>query len=159
LFRSEFFFRTTRELEYLFFLSRKARIFFPEFNIGLYDKHSESYYFFFLHQNQNIFVSNIGNQNIFFKKKTIPPWKLNGPSMIEGKRANNDLLYSNSRVVRNNNSERNKKSYPPSCKLNVRSLNQLLSSNFSLHAGSGGHRKLSNDYSCLHQQSMTLSYS
>jgi hypothetical protein len=29
LFRSEFFFRTTRELEYLFFLSRKARIFFP----------------------------------------------------------------------------------------------------------------------------------
>ena len=55
--------------------------------------------------------------------------------------------YSNSRVVRNNNSERNKKSYPPSCKLNVRSLNQLLSSNFSLHAGSGGHRKLSNDYS------------
>ena len=28
LFRSEFFFRTTRELEYLFFLSRKARIFF-----------------------------------------------------------------------------------------------------------------------------------
>jgi hypothetical protein len=28
LFRSEFFFRTTQELEYLFFLSRKARIFF-----------------------------------------------------------------------------------------------------------------------------------
>jgi hypothetical protein len=45
-------------------LSRKARIFFPEFNIGLYDKNSESDYFFFLHQNQNIFFSNIGNQNI-----------------------------------------------------------------------------------------------
>jgi hypothetical protein len=28
LFRSEFFFRTTRELEYLFFLSRKVQIFF-----------------------------------------------------------------------------------------------------------------------------------
>jgi hypothetical protein len=28
LFRSENFFRTTQELEYLFFLSRKARIFF-----------------------------------------------------------------------------------------------------------------------------------
>ena len=28
---------------------------------------------FFLHQNQNIFFSNIGNQNIFFRKKTIPP--------------------------------------------------------------------------------------
>jgi hypothetical protein len=39
-----FFFRTTQELEY-FFLSRKARIFFPQFNIGLYDKNSESDYF------------------------------------------------------------------------------------------------------------------
>jgi hypothetical protein len=58
-FRSEFFFRTTRELEYLFF---------QEFNIRLYDKNSESDYFFFLHQNQNIFFSNIGNQNIFFRK-------------------------------------------------------------------------------------------
>ena len=29
-------------LEYLFFLSRKARIFFPEFNIRLYEKNSES---------------------------------------------------------------------------------------------------------------------
>jgi hypothetical protein len=37
LFPSEFFFRTTQELEY-FFLSRKARIFFPEFNIRLCDK-------------------------------------------------------------------------------------------------------------------------
>jgi len=39
--------------------------FFPEFNIRLYEKNSESDYFFFLHQNQNIFFSNIGNQNIF----------------------------------------------------------------------------------------------
>ena len=37
-------------------------IFFPEFNIRLYDKNSESDYFFFLHQNQNI-----------FQKKTITP--------------------------------------------------------------------------------------
>jgi hypothetical protein len=43
------------ELEYLFFLWRKARIFFPVLNIRLYDKNSESDYFFFLHQNQNIF--------------------------------------------------------------------------------------------------------
>ena len=33
LFRSEFFFRTTQELEYLFFLSRKARNYFPQFSI------------------------------------------------------------------------------------------------------------------------------
>ena len=63
LFRSEFFFRTTQELEYFFF---------PEFNIRLYDKNSESNYFFFLHQNQNIFFSNIGNQNIFLEKNHTP---------------------------------------------------------------------------------------
>ena len=63
LFRSEIFFRTTQELEY----------FFPEFNIRLYDKNSESDYFFFLNQNQNIFFSNIGNQNIFLEKKHNPP--------------------------------------------------------------------------------------
>ena len=37
--------------------------------------------FFFLHQNQNIFFSNIGNQIIFLEKKHTPPWKLNGPSL------------------------------------------------------------------------------
>ena len=73
LFRSEIFFRTTQELGYLFLWSRKARIFFPEFNIRLYDKNSESDYFFFLHQNQNIFFSNIGNQNIFLEKNHNPP--------------------------------------------------------------------------------------
>ena len=55
-------------LEYLFFCRAKREIFFPEFNIRLYDKNSESDYFFFLHQNQNIFFSNIGNQNIFLEK-------------------------------------------------------------------------------------------
>ena len=66
------FFRTTQELEF-FFLSRKAWIFFPDFNIRLYDKDSESDYFFFLHQNQNIFFSNIGNENIFLEKNHNPP--------------------------------------------------------------------------------------
>ena len=73
LFRSEFFFRTTRELEYFFFLVAQSAKFFPEFNIRLYDKNSDSDYFFFLHQNQNIFFSNIGNQNIFLEKKHTPP--------------------------------------------------------------------------------------
>jgi hypothetical protein len=59
-----------------------TRIFFPEFNIRLYDKNSESD-FFFLHQNQNILFSNIENQNIFLEKKTYPPlpFKLNGRSL------------------------------------------------------------------------------
>jgi hypothetical protein len=67
-FVQKFFFG--QELEF-FFLSRKARIFFPELNIRLYDKNPESDYFFFLYQNQNILFSNIVNQNMFFfLKKT-----------------------------------------------------------------------------------------
>ena len=81
LFRSEIFFQTTQELEYLFFLLRKVRNFFPEFNIRLYDKNSESDYIFFLHQNQNIFFSNIRNQNNFLEKNHNPPFKLNGRSL------------------------------------------------------------------------------
>jgi hypothetical protein len=44
-FVQNFFFRT-RELEYFIFLSRKVQIFFPQFNIMLYDINSESDYFF-----------------------------------------------------------------------------------------------------------------
>ena len=74
MFRSEFFFRTTQELEYLFFLSREAQIFFPEFNIRLYDKNSESDYFFLPPPKSEYFFSNIGNQNIFLvEKKILPP--------------------------------------------------------------------------------------
>ena len=50
----------------MFFVSFR-NFFFGEFNIRLYDKNSESDYFFPLHQNQNIFSSNIGNQNIFLE--------------------------------------------------------------------------------------------
>jgi hypothetical protein len=75
------FFFERHELEYLFFLSREGQIFFPEFNIRLYDKNSESD-FFFLHQKQNIFFSNVGNQNIFLEKNhNPPPFKLNGRSL------------------------------------------------------------------------------
>ena len=47
--------------------------FVAHFNIRLYGKLSESDYFFFLHQKQNIFFSNIGNQNIFLEKNHNPP--------------------------------------------------------------------------------------
>jgi hypothetical protein len=73
LFRSKKCFRTTQKLEYLLFFVAHSAIFFPEFNIRLYDKNSESDYFFFLHQNQNIFFSNTGNQNIFLEKNHNPP--------------------------------------------------------------------------------------
>ena len=71
-FVQNFFFRTTRELEYLFFLSRKAQFFFQNLTLGYMTK-TLNQIFFSLHQNQNIFFSNIGNQNIFFRKKTITP--------------------------------------------------------------------------------------
>ena len=46
MFRSEIFFRTTLELEYF--------VFFQNLTLGYMTK-TESDYFFFLHQNQNIF--------------------------------------------------------------------------------------------------------
>ena len=67
------FFSDNTRVRIFIFLSRKARIFFPEFNIMLYDNNSESD-FFFLHQNQNIFFSaTLGIRIFFFRKKTIPP--------------------------------------------------------------------------------------
>ena len=67
------FFSDNTRVKLFIILSRQARIFSPEFNIRLYDKNSESYYFFFLHQHQNLFFSNIGNQNILLEKTHNPP--------------------------------------------------------------------------------------
>ena len=72
LFRLEFFFRTTRELEYLFFLSRKAQIFFPEFNIRLYDKYTESD-FFFPPPKSEYFFQQHWESKYFFRKNHNPP--------------------------------------------------------------------------------------
>ena len=59
LFRSKNFFRTTQELEY----------FFPEFNIRLYDKNSESDYFFFLHHISEYIFQQHWESEYFFRKK------------------------------------------------------------------------------------------
>ena len=69
LFRSEFFFRTTQELEYLIFLSRKVRMFFPEFNIRLYDKNSESDYFLLPPPKSEYFFQQHWESEYFFRKK------------------------------------------------------------------------------------------
>ena len=82
LFRSEFFFRTTRELKYLFFLLRKARLFFPEFNIRLYEENSESDFFFFPPPKSEYFVQQHWESEYLFRKKPYPPFKLNGRSLI-----------------------------------------------------------------------------
>jgi hypothetical protein len=69
LFHSEIFFRTAQELEYLFFLLRKAQIFFPEFTFTLYDKNSESDYFFFPPPKSEYFVQQHWESEYFFRKK------------------------------------------------------------------------------------------
>ena len=75
-FVQKFFFEQHESQNINLFCRSKREFFFTEFNIRLYDKNSESDYFFFLHQNQNIFFSNIGNQNIFLEKKNITPTPL-----------------------------------------------------------------------------------
>ena len=66
-----FFPDNMRVIIFIFFVAQSA-IFFSEFNIRLYDKNSETD-FFSLHQNQNIFFSNIGNQNICLEKNHYSP--------------------------------------------------------------------------------------
>ena len=72
LFRN--FFWTTRELEYLFFfVAQSAIFFFQNSTLGNMTKTLNHIYFLFLHQNQNIFFSNIRNKNIFLEKNHNPP--------------------------------------------------------------------------------------
>ena len=60
------FFFGRHELEYLFFLSR---IFFPEFNIRLYDKNSQSNYYFFPPPKSEYFFQQHWESEYFFRKK------------------------------------------------------------------------------------------
>ena len=50
---------------------------------------------FFIHQNQNIFFSNIGNQNIFLEKNHNPPSSLNGRSLKKGRELVHIILIIN----------------------------------------------------------------
>ena len=69
MFRSEFFFPTTRELENLFFVAQSTIFFLQNSTLGYMTITLNQIIFFFLHQNQNIFFSHIGNQNISLEKK------------------------------------------------------------------------------------------
>ena len=75
-----------------FFCRAKREIFFQYITLGYMTKTLNQIIFVFLHQNQNIFFSNIGNQNIFLEKKhnstgrppsPHPPFKLNGRSLSD----------------------------------------------------------------------------
>ena len=64
-FVQNFFFGQNKSLNIYFFLSRKAQFFSPEFNIRLYDKNSESD-FFFPSTKIRIFLSATLGIRIFF---------------------------------------------------------------------------------------------
>ena len=59
------------------------KFFFPEFHIRLYDKNSESDYFFFPPPKSEYFFQQHWESEYFFRKKTYPlPFKLNGRSLM-----------------------------------------------------------------------------
>ena len=69
-----YFFRTSRELEYLFFCRfcrAKREFFFQSTTLDYMTKTLNQIILFFLHQNQNIFL----------EKNYNPPFKLNGRSL------------------------------------------------------------------------------
>ena len=82
-FVQNFFFGQHERLEF-FFLSREAGIFFPEFNISLYDKNSESDYLFFPPPKSEYFFQQHWESKYFFRKKPspLPLFKLNGRSLM-----------------------------------------------------------------------------
>jgi hypothetical protein len=64
------FFSDNTRVRIYFFLSRKAQFFFPKFNIRLYDKNSESDYFFFPPPKSEYFFQQHWEPEYFFRKKT-----------------------------------------------------------------------------------------
>ena len=74
------FFSDNTRVRIFIYLSSKLRIFFPEFNIRLYDKNSESD--FSPSTKIRIFFQQHRESEYLKKKKTHSPhWKLNGPSL------------------------------------------------------------------------------
>jgi hypothetical protein len=88
------FFSDNTRVMVLFFCRAKREFFFQNSTSGYMTKTLNQVIIFFLHQNQNIYFSNIGNQNISFRKINItpPPWKLNGPSLNWGQRGRDRMI-------------------------------------------------------------------
>ena len=74
MFRSEFFLGTTRVRLFIFFVAQSAIFLSPEFHIWLYDKNSESDYFFFPPPKSEYFFQQHWESEYFFfveKKQNI----------------------------------------------------------------------------------------
>jgi hypothetical protein len=70
LFRSEFFFRTTQELEYLFFCHTKHEFFFQNSTLGYMTKTLNQIIFFFPPPKSEYFFQQHWESEYFFRKKT-----------------------------------------------------------------------------------------
>ena len=96
-------FRQHKSYNIIFFCRAKRKFFFPNLTLGYMTKILNHIIFFFLHQHQNIFFSNIGNQNIFLEKNhnPPPPFKLNGRSLSEeiGKPNNKSCCEPNQKII------------------------------------------------------------
>ena len=79
---SRIFFSDNTRVRIFFFCRTKREIFFQKSTLGYMTNTLNQIKKKFLHQNQNILFSNIGNQTIFLEKKHNPPFKLNGRSLI-----------------------------------------------------------------------------
>ena len=77
----KFFFGQHESQNIYFFCSAKREFFFPEFNIKLYDKNSESDFSLFPPAKSEYFFQQHWESEYFFRKKTITPFKLNGRSL------------------------------------------------------------------------------
>ena len=78
------FVQNTRVIIFIFYVAQKSRIFFPEFNIRLYDKNSDSNQIIFFPSSTKIrifFSATLGIRIFFQKKKHNPSFKLNGRSL------------------------------------------------------------------------------
>ena len=83
-FVQNFFFGQNKSLNIYFFCRAKCKFFFPEYNIRVYDKNSESDYFCFPPPKSEYFFPATLGIRIFFSIKTItPPFKLNGRTLTK----------------------------------------------------------------------------
>jgi hypothetical protein len=89
------FFFGQHELGYQYFLSHEARNFFPEFNIRLYDKNSESDYFFVPPPKSEYFFQQRWESEYVFLEKNIPPplFKLNSRPLVQSFRKTSIIDY------------------------------------------------------------------
>jgi hypothetical protein len=90
-----FFPDNTRVRIFIFFCSAKREIFFQNSTLGYMTKTLNQIIFVFLHQNQNIFFSNIGNQNIFLEQNHTPTLqvKWSSPYYVQHIIISSNLLY------------------------------------------------------------------